>query len=550
MRNFPTLNVNSEWVEKTLSSLSLEQKIGQLLHPCIQPSASIEQREKHLAGVEPGGMFLFSGRKAQFAEITDWFQERSPVPLVVSADLENGAGEIIEDATSFPSLMSLGAANDDVLAYEMGRAAAREGRACGVHWSFGPVVDINANPNCPGTNTRSLGDDPDRIASLSKAMVRGMQENGLCATVKHYPGGGFDDRDQHITNTINPLRTDQWFALSGRMFKESINIGVWSVMAGHISLPSWDPGEGKHIQFSPPATLSKKIMTGLLRERLGFNGVIITDALDMGGVTSWASFEELIPGVILAGCDMILFSEPKRDFDILKKSLSDGHLTEARIDESVHRILALKEALGLHQSQENLLLSQEEKDSFQHTSVEISEKALTLVADRNQTLPLKLEKGMQVLSYHLRGDPKDNVDTFDDLLRERGVKVDRFTELDDGNFHGRADFSEYDAILINVVLTPSWGTGRIRPAGNYMREVWGLITSHHPRLVLVSYGSPYMSYEMPHLPTVVNAYSPDYNTQLAVMRLLTGEIKATGTSPIDFESPYLFKTLDGLRYKL
>jgi beta-N-acetylhexosaminidase len=547
MRKYPPLEVNSAWVEKTLAGLTLDQKIGQLLHPCIHPSASVDEREEHLAGVEPGGLFLFSGTKGQFEEITGWYQSRSRVPLVVSADLESGAGKIIEGSTSFPSLMSIAAADDEELAYQMGRAAALEGRSCGVHWSFGPVVDMNINPFSPGSSTRTLGDDPDRIARMSKAIVRGMQENSLCATVKHYPGSGFDDRDQHITNTINPLRIDQWFALSGRMFQESIDIGIWSVMVGHISLPSWDPGEGKHIQFSPPATLSHKIITCLLRERQNFEGVIITDALDMGGITSWAPFEELIPGVILVGCDMILFSKPARDFDILKTAVEDRRLTEDRIDESVRRILALKQALGLHQTLENPVLSQEVKEGLKRTSVEISEKALTVVTDRNNTLPLKLGEGARVLSYHLRGDPAENVDSFDDLLRGKGFDVESYTEEDVGKFHGRADFSDFDAIIINVVLTPSWGTNRIRPAGNYMRDVWGLITSHHPGLVLVSYGSPYMSYEMPHLPTIVNAYSPDPNTQMAVLKLLLGEIEATGTSPVDLESPYSYKNLYAFR---
>jgi len=288
MKEFPELNLSSEWVEQVLTTLTLDQKIGQLLHPCLPPSTSIEEREKHLDGIEPGGLFLFSGTKDQFSEITSWFQSESFTPVIISADLENGAGKIIEDATSFPCMMSVAAADDEKLSYEMGRAAALEGSACGVHWSFGPIVDMNVHPHNPGTNTRSFGDDPERILRLSKAMLRGMQENGLCATVKHFPGAGLDDRDQHLCTAINPFRMDQWFALSGRMFQESIDLGVWSVMIGHISLPAWDPGIGDHLQNAPPATLSKKIITGLLRERMGFEGVIITDALDMAGVTSWA----------------------------------------------------------------------------------------------------------------------------------------------------------------------------------------------------------------------------------------------------------------------
>jgi beta-N-acetylhexosaminidase len=549
MIKFPSLPTTSEWVEQTLARLTLDQKIGQLLHPCLWPSASEDERIKALEGIEPGGVFLLPGKKDDFTAVTDWLQERSLVPLVISADLENGAGRVVEGATSFPKIMSLAATDDETFAFEMGRAAAVEGRACGIHWSFGPFVDINANPHNPGTNTSSLGDDPDRIARLSTTMIRGMQENGLCATAKHFPGGGFDDRDQHICNTINPLRMDQWFALSGRMFQEAIDLGVWSIMVGHISLPAWDPGDGSHIQTSPPATLSRRIVSDLLRERMGFQGVIVTDAMNMGGVTSWGPFEEIIPGTIAAGCDMILFSSAKRDFDILRRAVESGRLTEARIEESVRRILALKEMLGLHENLDPLSVTAADSEHFQHISREIAEKALTLVRDRNGALPLKLEQGTRVFSYHLRGDPESNVDAFDELLRERGAEVTRLSETDLGRLPETGDLASFDIVLMSAVFGTSWGTNRIRPAGNYMRDVWSLITSHHPRLVFVSYGSPYHIYDMPHLPLVINAYSPDLNTQNAVLRLLTGEIEATGKSPVDLEGPYRFKSLEGLRYQ-
>jgi len=542
-------STRSEWVERALASLTLEQKIGQLLHPCIHPSASEDERAEILGEVEPGGVFLFSGEKEDFQEIARWLQAHFPVPVIVSSDLESGAGYMIRDATRFPNLMSLAATDSEELACEMGCAAAVEGRACGVHWAFGPVVDINANLHNPDANTRSLGDYPARIDRLSTAMIRGMQQNGLCATAKHFPGGGFDDRDQHICTTINPLRMDQWFASSGRMFREAIEAGVWSIMIGHISLPAWDPGDGTRIQRAPPATLSRKLVTGLLRERMGFQGVIITDAMDMGGVTSWGPFEEIIPGAIEAGCDMILFSSAKRDFDILKRAVESGRLTEERIDQSVRRILALKELLGLHEDRSLPSIATEDSEHFQCVSREIAEQALTLVRDRNGVLPLKLEKGTRVLSYHLRGDAEDsNVDAFDDLLRERGVQVTRFDERDLGKLPKADDLANFDVVLMSAVFKPSWGTNRIRPAGNYMRDVWSLTTSHHPRLVCVSYGSPYLGYEIPHLPLMINAYSPDLNTQKVVLRLLAGELGAKGKSPVDLDSPYKLKFLEGLRY--
>lgn len=544
MREFPKLSLTSEWIENTLSKMTFDQKIAQLLHPCIRPSVPENERLEILGGIEPGGIFLFSGTKKEFLNTTQWLQKKASIPIIISSDLENGAGRMIKDATIFPCTMALGAANNEDYAYEMGKAAALEGRECGIHWSFGPVVDININPHNPITNTTSLGDDISRITGLSGAMIRGMQQNRLCSTAKHFPGGGLDDRDQHICNTINTLSMDQWFALSGRTFQEAIDLGVWSIMIGHISLPAWDAGDGKHIQTSTPATLSKKIITELLRKKMGFSGVIITDAMDMGGVTAWGPMEEIIPGAIEAGCDMILFSSAKRDFKILKDALKNGILTEARIEESVRRILALKEILGLHEKIDNPDITSMEKKNFQSISEKIAKDAITLVRDRNKILPLKLEKGIRLLSYHLRGDPETNVDTFDNLLQGLGVEVISYNENDIGKVPEISELTNFDVILINASIGPSWGTNRIRAAGIFMRDVWALITSHHPRLVFISYGSPYLFYDMPHLPFVINAYSPDMNTQKAVLNLLTGKIKATGTSPVNLDSPYIFKSAE------
>ncbi len=550
MRKYPPLPLRSEWVEQVLDSMSLEQKIGQLLHPCIQPSASTVACEEVLGHIEPGGVFLFSGTREEFKRTTRFFRDRAAVPMVVSSDLEHGAGRMILDATVFPGTMALAATDSEELAYEMGRAAAVEGRAFGVHWAFAPVVDVNINPFNPGTNTISLGDDPQRINRLANAMICGMQDHGVCATAKHFPGGGVDDRDQHICNTINSLRMDQWFAISGHTFQQSIELGVWSIMIGHVSLPAWDPGDGTHIQNAPPATLSRRILVDLLREKMGFEGVIITDAMDMGGVMAFGRQEDIVPAAIEAGCDMILFSNVKDDFAVLKQALAEGRLSEARIEESVRRILALKEMLNLHCDTESPALVPADRAHFQKISAEIAAKSVTLVRDKEQILPLELAAGARVLSYHLRGDADDddNVDGFDELLRERGVGVDRYDEREVGKLHKTSAFAQYDAIILSVVIGTSWGTNRIRPAGNYMRDVWALINSHHPALILVSYGSPYLLYDMPHMPCVINAYSPDVQMQQAVLRVLTGQLTATGTSPVNLEAPYLFKPLEGLRY--
>ena len=396
MPDFPKLPLHSEWVEQTLNNLTFDQKIGQLLHPCIQPSATKGERKKPSGVLNREVSFSSLVPREEFIQITSWFQENISLPLIVSSDLEHGAGRMILDATTFPGTMALGATDSEDLAYEMGRVAAIEGRAFGVHWAFAPVVDVNVNPFNPGTNTISLGDQPESIVRLANAMIRGMQDHGLCATAKHFPGGGIDDRDQHICNTINPLPMDQWLKVSGKTFQEAIDLGVWSIMTGHISLPAWDPGDGTHIQTAPPATLSKRILVDLLREKMGFQGVIITDAMDMGGVTAFGKQAEIVPAAIEAGCDMILFSNAKKDFAAIKHAVANGRLSEERIEELARRILALKDVLGLPKTTEGKAITSAEREHFQSISREIATKAITLVRDRNQILPLKLETGIRV----------------------------------------------------------------------------------------------------------------------------------------------------------
>lgn len=533
----------SEWVEATLGRLSTRQKLGQLLHPIITMDSSPEAIRRQCAGLEPGGASLNSGTAAQCLECTTALQQLTQVPILIGTDFENGPGRIVQDATQFPDFLGLAATGDERLAYEMGRSGALEGRALGVHWSFSPVVDINAHPFNPITNTRGLGDDPELIMRLAVPNIRGMQENGMAACAKHFPGDGFDVRDQHICTSINPLRLDEWFRLSGRMFQTAIDAGVWTIMIGHIALPAWDPGDGLRPESAPPATLSRRLVTDLLRGRLGFRGLVVTDALNMGGVTTRADREDLILGAMEAGADLLLFAEMEPDFAILEAALDDGRLSLERVEQSVRRILRIKELLGLHQRREPLPLAPEIKQSFQQSASAVAENMLTLVSDPQSVLQQPLKAGDRVYCFHVRGDAGYNVDGLDDLLRRRGLEVTHGQEgMEWHEFPTEAELLQYDAVLVNLVFGPTWGTSRIRPNGNYQRDLWRLYGMRLPRVISISFGSPYLHFEYPHAPVWLNAYSPDPTTQAAVVRLLCGEIPARGHSPVRLDAPWLMNT--------
>ena len=524
-------------VDDQLQRLTLDQKLGQLLHPFLRPGESQADWDRHLGDVQPGGVFIFPGTREEMARATDYVQKRSSIPVVIASDLENGAGRMISDATVFPDLMAVAAADDEELAYTMGEAAAREGREAGIHWTFAPVIDINANPQNPITNTRSLGDVPARILRLASALVRGMQDHGLAATIKHFPGDGYDCRDQHVCTTINPLSMEQWRRLSGRLFRELVEQGVWSVMPGHIALPAWDPGNHDDISAAPPATLSRRLLTDLLRGELGFDGLIVSDASFMGGVTSWGGRDVVVPGMINAGNDQVLFCEPRIDFDALKRAVEQEVVPMQRIDEAVRRVLQFKHLLGLFGPPRESDVSPADRDRYRHASEEIARKAITLVTDRLGALPTGIRPGSKVLSYHLRGDAIYNVDGMDDLLRGAGAEVVRRTEEHLWGLPSREEMATFDAILVHVVYGPSWNTNRIRLAGNFLRDVVLSLSFDDPRLVFISYGTPYVQLDLPRIPCLLNAYSPDPTTQRAVLDILLGKAAAQGTSPVDLGFP-------------
>ncbi len=526
------MNLYSDWVNRKIDSMNLDQKIGQLLHPFIKIPEGVDAAVKSLDNIEVGGAFFFPGTKEELQTMSIELNKVIKTPVIIASDLENGAGRMVNDAVIFPDLMAVAATDNNEYAYNIGKAAAQEGLECGIHWSFGPVVDININPNNPITNTRSFGDNPDRISRLGKKVVQGMQDNGLVSCAKHFPGDGFDDRDQHLCTTINPLSMDEWRKTSGKMFKDMIDCGVLSIMTGHISLPSYDPGDGKDLRDAPPAVMSYKLTTELLRKEMGFEGVIITDAIKMGGSITRCNPQEAVIRSLEAGNDMILFCDTRKDFDAIKDSAISGRLKIENIEMSARRILALKEKLNLNTDNSFAICPPDDKKAFKQISKNIASDALTVVQNRIAPSLFPLKKGMKVLAYHLRGDVKYNVNELDQKLIKKGLIVDHFDETEE---YPAWDLSSYDVILIFTVFGPNWGTNRIRMNGPYCRPLWRMLGSHPKRLLMFSFGSPYLIYDCPEIPFYANAYSPDDSSQCAVVDFLMGELEAKGTSPVDLD---------------
>jgi beta-N-acetylhexosaminidase len=527
----PLSEAQQRWVDATFATLSTEDKVAQLLIPTLGAyDYRREAVDAFLADRTLGGIFVGMADRDQHREEIAKLQARCAIPLVVASDLEAGAGYFVRGSVPFPEPLAVAAANDPQLAYTLGTAAACEGRYAGIHWTFAPVVDVNVNPENPIANTRSLGDDPERVARLAEAIVRGMQEHGLAACAKHFPGDGLDDVDQHTATSVNPLSRQEWPRISGLPFRRAIVAGVWSVMIGHIALPAWDDTQHACGVYRP-ASISPALVTGLLRRELGFEGLIVTDDMNMGGVAGYARRRERTVACIAAGCDMLLFPKLPDDYVILLDAVRSGALPQACVDAAVRRVLAFKARLHLHTGALfGPAVAPPDQEAFAAASRQIAARAIVKVRDLYGTLPIRhLQPGARVLTITLASDSQD-VPEVDRALRTRGYHVDHWYNPDDLRLSD-ATFA-YDAVFVNFVFKATWGLQSVRSVGLHNRIFIGGFYSDHPCVVFTSFGSPYHLRMFNTLPNYLNVHSSSPDSQRAAVRVWFGEAAACGTSPV------------------
>jgi beta-N-acetylhexosaminidase len=525
-----------DWVRSTLAGMDLAAKVRQLfVHICFGTGPEVVDRITALA---PAGITKFFGPDAQ-AELDtlDALRAAAPIPYLVSADLE-GSRMSPSVGTEVPNPLALAAVDDVQASGAIARIMAVEARAAGINWSFTPVIDINALFRSPIVATRGLGSDPARIRAHALAHIAGLQANGVAATVKHWPGEGHDDRDQHLVTTINPLSMDDWDATHGALYRAAIEAGVMSVMSAHIALPSYilshDPNAG--LEAYRPASVSPLLNQTLLRDELGFNGLIVSDATPMAGLGAWAHRDETLPELVSSGCDIILFSdEPEADIARIETALDDGRLTEERLDEALVRVLGLKAWLGLHHNGKALAdRSRLARPEDAAAALAITARAPTQVKDVQGILPLSPDRQRRVLVYTtgivtpLHGDGMPII--FPDLLRAEGFDV---TVNQPGD---RLDQRDFDLVLFVMAEETLLTRGRIFLDWNRLNGgMFGAMARHWHQVptVLISFGYPYYLYDAPRMPCVVNAYATMDSMQRATLDCLLGRTPFRGTNPVD-----------------
>ena len=542
------MNKKDKWVEKTLQGMSLWEKLGQLLMvPCFGRFDSEDSAEHHdlfrAVGEQRVGGFMLAtragpqgisrGQVYPTAAMANELQERAQIPLLFGADFERGSVMRIEEGTSFPHAMAVAATGMPQDAYEVGRVTALDARAAGIHWIFAPNADVNSNPANPIINTRSFGEDPQRVAEFVAAFTRGVEENGALATAKHFPGHGDTSTDSHLDLPRASADRKRLDRIELVPFCAAIAAGVSAVMTGHLSVPALEP------DAELPATLSPSILIDLLRKELGFRGLIVTDALDMGGVAKHFSPGEVAVRAILAGADVLLVPpSPDAALAALAEAVKSGRLSVARVNQSVARILAVKARLGLHKERSVDLAALSKcfgTPEFASISRNIADRGVTLLRNDKKLLPLDATRRLRVLLVAVAGDP--DVNPAEALEREIRWRVDSLqtvrvdTQFSPASFAKIPPAGTFDLIIVSLLVRVADRKNTIALPAEQIQLVETLLKLSKP-MAVACFGSPYLIERFASAPVWIAAFSTAEVAQRAVGRAIFGEIAIGGKLPV------------------
>lgn len=539
-----------KWVRNTLESMTQEEKIGQLFF-LIAYEPDKAYIEKLTKTIRVGGVMCRVMARDKVIETVRLLQANSKYPVLIAANLEAGGNGICTDGTKVGSQMMIAATGDKSYAASLGAVCAEEGLAVGANYAFAPIVDIDYNFRNPITNTRTFGADPQTVLSCASEYLRECQERGLACSIKHFPGDGRDERDQHLCTTVNDFSTEEWDKTYGKIYKTLIDEGAKTVMVGHIMQPAYSKLLNPALSDEEilPASLSKELLNGLLRDKLGFNGLIITDATTMAGFDAAMPREKSVPYSIAAGCDMFLFSKNlDEDYAFMKKGIEDGVITSERLDEAVARILALKASLKLHEKVNIPAVDTAKKilgcGSHKKIAEEVADKSIALVKNKQNILPLDKSKIKNILVYDIESGENaigyvrssGVYEQIEPILKKEGFNVTRFVPNTgkEGRTAKYADTVEkYDLILYlcNLATKSNQTTVRIEwlnPMGvNVPRFVKSVPT------IFVSTENPYHLLDVPMVKTYINTYGMnDYTIPYLVDKLL-GRSEFKAKEPVD-----------------
>lgn len=559
-----------EWVLDTWKKMSLEQKCGQVF--CPMGLGNDPELLKHLTqDIGVGGLMYRADTTKNIQQTHRMLQEFSDIPLLLAANTEAGGDGLALEGTSFGKPMAVAATNNPENGYRMGLTACKEGAALGLNWSFAPIVDINYDFHNPITNVRTFGSDPEKVLAFASRYLDAADECDVAVAIKHFPGDGVDERDQHILTSVNSFSTEKWDETFGYVYSNLIQKGAKTVMVGHIAQPAYvkaiNPNATRK-EMLRPASLSAELLTGLLRGKLGFNGLISTDATPMVGFTAAMKRCEAIPQAIAAGCDMILFNKSlEEDYGYLLTAVKEGKVSEERLDEAVLRILATKASLHLHEKKRTKTLVPGEEaikivgcQTHKTWAKEVADQAITLVRDNQNLLPISPKKYKRVYLNVIQKDSNPDSpfvqkwkaqfekEGFEVTVRDRRTAItvedfiepERMTPEKGKLMHEmyrsveemKQDYDLYVYICNmenasnNTTLRLNWnvcfGLGDDAP--------W--FVSEIPTM-MISTAYPFHLFDAPMIDTYINSYSGNPEFIQVTMEKIMGRSEFCGVSPVD-----------------
>ncbi|MGL5329017.1 MAG: glycoside hydrolase family 3 protein [Peptostreptococcaceae bacterium] len=560
-----------KWVQDTIASMTTEEKIGQLF---INMGSSRDK--EYLTGVldnyHIAGVRYNPGTAEEVYEQNKILQENSKIPLLIAANTESGGNGACVDGTYVGNEVKIASTNDKRYAYELGRISGVEASAIGCNWSFAPIVDINRNWRNPIISTRTWSQDVEQTLELSLEYMRGIQESGIAPAAKHFPGDGIDERDQHLSFAPNHLSVEEWDKTFGRVYGGLFEAGLPSIMAGHISLPSYvkyfNPDASIQEQIMP-ATLSKYILTDLLRGKMGFNGVVVTDASHMVAMTSAMKRKDMLPTAIAAGSDLFLFfNDPDEDFKWMLEGYENGVITDERLEEALTRILGTKAALGLHKKAKTEILPSKEEamakiglPENKAVALEVADKGITLVKNNEDIFPISPEKHKRVLLVDVKGTEggfgkmisaggPSASQILKGMLEAEGFEVsiwespmDKIMKLPEDQIMGAmrnvyaakrpiSDLTDNYDLIINLASVNPNTDQRIQwPASKGTPDIPFYV--NEVPTIFVSVNCPFHLADVPQVKTYINAYDNKDFTMKALVEKMLGRSKFVGVSPVD-----------------
>jgi beta-N-acetylhexosaminidase len=546
---------SSRWTDSVIASLSLREKAAQIVWPSVfgdfvsGDSPQWRRLTDYVQKEKVGGFTISVGSPTEVAAKLNALQSMSQVPLLFGADLEAGAGfrarggyfvpNAIDlgGAIVFPPEMAVGATRDTTLAYEQGRLTAIEGRALGIHIAYAPVLDVNNNPENPVINTRSYGEDPELDARLGVAFIHGVQDHGMIATGKHFPGHGDTGTNSHLALPVVTVSRSRLDTVELVPFRAAVNGGVGAIMSFHGAMPALDSS-------NVPGTLSAKVLTELLRGELGFKGIIISDAMDMRGVLDQYGSDEAVKRAVAAGIDVLIQPlDVSKAIDAVVAGVREGRYTEARLDSSVRRVVETKRGLGLAQRKLvdlNALRFLVGDSSNLQIARRVAEKSITLVRDSLRQVPIA-SGGAKVLSITLaRRADLGAGNAFNAELRASLPNL-------------RTEFmATEDAPLNFPRLIAAADSADVTVVGSYVGQNWDAVTASAPQAfasfvqtlvqrgrkpIVIAFGNPYLLQQLPSIGAYLVAWGGFPVSQTAAARALLGSSAVSGHLPISIP-PY------------